>query len=446
MLASDQKNDACLPLSSVVSQADFRCELSIAHQAMHEAGRPYSVFFVNLDGFRVINESFGHGVGDSLLSEIGSRLRAVFRPEDTVAHFGADEFAILAQGMSTLPEIDSLAQRVQQAVGRPCTISDGQYTFSASLGVVRAASHYSEPEELLRDASVALSQARAMGRARHQVFDAAAHAASCPIVGLERDLHAAIANSELELFYQPVVSLTTRAMRGFEALLRWRRPGHGLVPPLSFVPVAERNGLIIPIGRWVVRQAARQLRAWKDQFPEMDLSMAVNVSSQQVSQSDLARDVESTLDEFSLDGRHLELEITESAVFANAVAAKDVMDQLRQLGVRLSIDDFGTGYASLSQLFTCSFDTLKIDRLFVEQIGECDDKSLLFVEAMVRLARQLDMTVIAEGIESAQQLILLEQLGCDLGQGYYFSAPTPAEDIADMLQNASVAIDRAVGV
>lgn len=433
-------------MTSVVSQADFRYELSIDHEKMREGGRPFSVLFVNLDGFRVVNEFFGHGAGDSLLSEIGSRLRAVLRPEDTVAHFGADEFAILARGLSTLPEINSLAQRVQRVIGRSCCLGGRCCTFSASIGAARAAPQYREPEELLRDASIALSRARDMGRARHQVFDAATHAVSCPLIGLERDLHAALADNEFELHFQPLLSLTTKNLRGFEALLRWRRPGHGVVPPLDFIPVAERNGLIVPIGQWVVRQAACQLRTWMDVFPSLDLTMAVNVSSQQVSQSDLATDVESVLDEYSLEGHHLELEITETAVSANATAAQDVMDQLRRCGVRLSIDDFGTGYASLSQLFKCSFDTLKIDRLFVDQIGEGDGKSLLFVEVMIRLARDLGLTVIAEGIENELQLALLEQLDCDLGQGFYFSRPMPAEEATEYVRGACPATLDAVGV
>jgi len=403
---------------------------------MHRNGGSFIVLFINLDGFRSVNESLGHTVGDQLLLEVSRRLCDAMRPQDVVAHFGADEFTVLAKDVSNLPDVESIIQRIQRSLGRPYNLGEEQLSFSASIGVVISSEHYENPDAILRDASIAVHRAKSLGKARHQIFDVSMHQQALLRLGLEGDLRRAIEQDEFELYYQPFISLPTDEIVGFEALIRWNRPGHGIVEPQEFIPVAEKNGLIVPMGSWVLRQGCRQICNWLKQFPDQNLSLGINVASLQISQSDLVGEVTELLRKHQLDAQSLELEITESGIVENPIAAADVMQTLNQMGVQLSIDDFGTGYSSLSQLYRFPFDTLKIDRLFISQLCDPDDDSSVFVEAILQLAKNLGMIVIAEGIETGDQLRKLKDMGCDIGQGYFFSKPVSRDDATALLERS----------
>ena len=294
---------------------------------------------------------------------------------------------------------------------------------------------YEGPDEILRDADTALHRAKAMGKARHQIFDVSMHQQALLRLGFEGDLRRAVDQEEFELHYQPLICLKTRQIIGFEALIRWRRPGHGLVPPDEFISVAEQTGLIVPIGRWVLREGCRQLHQWQSQFPQQRLRMGINVASLQISQDDLVGQVAQALEDFELEASDLELEITESGIIENPVATAEVLEEIRRRGVRLSIDDFGTGYSSLSQLHRYKFDTLKIDRTFIDKLGEHEDNSELFVKTIVGLAKNLDMDIVAEGIETEEQIRTIEDLDCEIGQGYFFSRPLDPDAATSFLQN-----------
>jgi len=394
----------------------------------------FIVLFINLDGFRPVNESLGYKLGDELLLEVSRRLRSTVRPHDVVAHFGADEFIILARDVASLPHIDSVIQRIQQTIGRQYDVGGKLLAFSASIGVVISSENYNTPDEILRDASIAVHRAKSLGKARHQIFDVSMHQHALLRLGLEGDLRRAIEQDEFELFYQPFISMATEEVIGFEALIRWDRPGVGFVSPQNFIPVAEKNGLIVPIGSWVLRQGCKQLCHWKKQFPDLDLSIAINVASSQFSQGNLVGEVSDLLQEYQLDASSLKLEITESGIVENPIAEADVMQALNLMGIQLSIDDFGTGYSSLSQLYRFPFDILKIDRLFINQLCDRDDNSSVFVEAIILLAKNLGMRVVAEGIETDEQLRTLQHMDCDIGQGFLFSKPLSCDNATLLLE------------
>jgi EAL domain-containing protein (putative c-di-GMP-specific phosphodiesterase class I) len=319
-------------------------------------------------------------------------------------------------------------------LSEPFNVGGKKLLFSSSIGVAINSQNYKQSDEMLRDANTALHRAKSLGKARHQIFDVSMHQHAMQRLGLEGDLRRAIVEGEFELYYQPFISLETEQIVGFEALIRWQRPGHGTVLPQEFISVAEENGLIVPLGSWVLREGCRQIHEWKTRFPAQRLKIGINVASQQISQSDLVGEVTQALQDFDLDAADLELEVTESGIIENPVAAADAMKEIHRLGVRLSIDDFGTGYSSLSQLYRYQFDVLKIDRSFISQLCAEDDNSLLFVRTILRLAKDQGMSVVAEGIETEEQLRKLQELECDIGQGYYFSRPLPRDEATKLLE------------
>lgn len=409
--------------------------LQCALDELDSRGKAFATLFINLDGFGTVNESLGHDLGDQLLLELGHRLSSAVRPHDIVAHFGADEFTLIAKDVEELTVVESILHRVQHCVSHPFQLNEQQVSLSASIGVVLSSSHQTTPREIIRDASTAVNRAKSLGRARHVIFDASMHRQALQHLGLAVDLRRALDQDEFELYYQPLVSLETTRVLGFEALIRWNRPGHGMVAPDKFIPIAERNGLIEPIGRWVLQQGCMQLRQWTSQYPGQEISLSINVASLQISQTDLVGELIDLLEQYHLDPHNLKLEITESGIIDNPVAAAEVMHELHQLGAGLSIDDFGAGYSSLSQLYRLPFDTLKIDRLFIGQLCDEDDHSALFVEAILLLANNLGMSVVAEGIETDEQMLKLREMGCDIGQGYLFSKPLSCEQATDLLKN-----------
>nr|WP_155750618.1 EAL domain-containing protein [Scytonema sp. UIC 10036] len=396
----------------------------------------FAVLFINLDRFKIINESLGYQVGDQLLKNTAKRLKAGVRSRGTVARVGGDEFAILLLNMSHTSEATQLADELQQQISQPFH-KDGQEIFtSISIGIAFNQSELNyHPVELLRDAHIAMYRAKDLGKARHQVFATGMHTQVIKRFQLEADLRRGIDLEELYLVYQPIVSLITEKIAGFEALVRWNHPKYGFVPPLEFVSVAEETGLIIPLGKWIFQVACRQLSIWQAQFPASPpLMMSINLSGQQLTQPDLVEYVEQSLKKTGLDGRSVKLEITESVAMKDVEAAISVMLRLRSLNLRLSIDDFGTGYSSLSYLHRFPVNTLKIDRSFVSRMEDTDEDAAI-VQTIVMLSHSLGMDIVAEGVETVEQKAKLQALNCEYGQGYFFSKPVDSNTATALLQS-----------
>jgi diguanylate cyclase (GGDEF)-like protein/PAS domain S-box-containing protein len=429
-LLHDAFHDA---LTGLPNRALFMDHVKMAIQRSRRSGdRLFAALFLDLDRFKIINDSLGHMVGDQLLVGIAHRLEACLRPGDTVARLGGDEFTILLEDLSGNEDALEVARRVQEAVTQPFNIGGHEVFTTASIGIALSTTGYERAEDLLRDADTAMYRAKMQGKKRHVVFDKAMHDRAMELLQLETDLRRAIQRREFFLNYQPIVSLETGKVSSFEALVRWRHPERGLVMPGEFISVAEETGLIIPLGQWVLAEACRQMREWQKHYLiDEDVTMSVNLSSRQFSQADLIEQVSSVLRETGLPALNLKLEITESMVMENFDTAIQMLTQLRNLGVGLSIDDFGTGYSSLSYLHRFPIDTLKIDRSFVTQMTDNTENAEI-VRTIVTLARSLGMNVIAEGVETRAQLTQLRDLGCDFGQGYLFSKAVGAPAALDL--------------
>ena len=415
-------------------------------QALARAGRSgqrVAVLYLDLDDFKVVNDSLGHDAGDELLVAVAERLRDCLRPEDTVARLGGDEFAVLVEDAEDAAAAARVAERIGEALREaPFEVRDRRMTVGASVGVVLADEQRRGAEDLLRGADLAMYEAKDRGKAGHAVFDPETERRFLRRVELEDGLRRALKRGEFALRYQPVVALDTGRTVGFEALVRWERPGRGLVAPSEFVPLAEENGLIVPIGRWVLREACRQARRWQSPLPGSEGPppiVGVNLSARQLSHPDLVEDVADALAAAGLDPERLTLEITEGAVVGDEERHVDALRRLRGLGVRLAIDDFGVGYSSLSYLRRLPAGLLKIDRSFVEEIGDGDrgdDKEVpdeVLLSGVLGLAKGLGMRTLAEGVETAGQAARLRELGCDLAQGFLFSGPLTAEAAAKFL-------------
>src|SRR5919205_1596733 len=423
-LLHDAFHDA---LTGLPNRALFMDHVKMAIQRSRRSGeRLFAALFLDLDRFKIINDSLGHMVGDQLLVGIAHRLEACLRPGDTVARLGGDEFTILLEDLATTEDAIDVALRVQEAVTQPFNIGGHEVFTTVSIGIALSNTGYERAEDLLRDADTAMYRAKMEGKKRHVVFDKAMHDRAMELLQIETDLRRAITRKEFFLNYQPIVSLETGKVASFEALVRWRHPERGLVMPGEFISVAEETGLIIPLGQWVLGEACRQMREWQRLYDFTDsVTMSVNLSSRQFSQADLIEQISSALRETGLRPASLKLEITESMVAENMDTAISMLTQLRGLGVGLSIDDFGTGYSSLSYLHRFPIDTLKIDRSFVTQMTDNSENAEI-VRTIVTLARSLDMAVVAEGVETGDQLRQLGELGGDYGQGYPFSRPLGA--------------------
>jgi diguanylate cyclase (GGDEF)-like protein len=415
-------------LTDLANRALFmdHLQLALARAKRHE-NYQFAVLFLDLDRFKVINDSLGHVVGDKLLVGIARRLETAMRPGDTVSRLGGDEFTILLDDLGDAGEAGAVAERLLKELAMPYNLGGHEVFTSVSIGVALSATGYQSPEEILRDADTAMYRAKQLGKARYEVFDQTMHTRAVDRLEMERDLRRAVERRELFLQYQPIVSLDTGTVRGFEALVRWQHPERGLIPPAKFIPVAEETGMIIPIGLWVLGEACRQIRRWQGLCPaDEPLTMNVNLSGKQFMQPDLLEQIEAVLRETGLDPRSLKLEITESVVMENIETATRTLERLRALGVELSIDDFGTGYSSLSYLQRFPVSTLKIDRSFVSRMTESDGTAEI-VRTIMRLAQNLGMDVVAEGVETECQRAQLSALECEFGQGYYFSRPMDGE-------------------
>ncbi|WP_458652006.1 EAL domain-containing protein [Sivoneniella epilithica] len=384
-----------------------------------------AVLLLGLDSFKTINDSLGHQRADKLLIAIAQRLQTCLRSHDELARVGGDEFAILLQPVRDKDEVGHLADHLQKQLKLPFNLNGQDIFTTASVGIVWYQANQSyQPEEVMRDAHTAMNQAKASGKAGYQMFISGMRVQVMTRMQLEIDLRGAIDRQEFQLHYQPFICLATGKIAGFEALLRWQHPQRGFVHPLEFIPVAEETDLIIPIGAWVIEEACRQLKIWQNQFPSNDpLVVSVNLSSKQfVQPDDLVHQIEQTLHDTDIDGHCLKLEITESIAMTNVEPTIALLLRLKALNLQLSIDDFGTGYSSLSYLHQFPTDTIKVDRSFVSRMGfECED--IHIVKTIIMLGHNLGMYIVAEGVETAEQLALLRSLQCEYGQGYFFAKP-----------------------
>jgi diguanylate cyclase (GGDEF)-like protein/PAS domain S-box-containing protein len=405
------------------------------------SGSPVGILFLDLDHFKLINDSLGHHAGDALLRAVAPRLRAHLRPGDIVARFGGDEFGILIDRLADEGEAVAIADRVAAAFAHPFSIDRVDHFVSASIGiaVARAADQRAVNAELLiRDADAAMYRAKESGRARCVLFDAEMRAGAMRRLEVERELRHALDRDELTLHYQPVVNLRTGEITGLEALVRWRHPERGLLDPAEFVSIAEDSGLIDPIGRWVQERACRQALEWHQLRPDSrPFDVAVNLSARQVAHRDLPATVEEIISRTGLDPVHLRLEITESVLVEESATAITSLEALNEIGVRLVLDDFGTGYSSLAYLNRFPFHALKIDRSFVDALGIEQERTAI-VEAIIGMARALSLEVIAEGVESEVQLAELSRLGCDYAQGHLFHAAMPEREVSRLIAEGAL--------
>jgi len=395
----------------------------------------FAVLFIDLDRFKIVNDTMGHEMGDNLLIELSERLKECVRAVDTVARIGGDEFAVLLDGITNQEIVIEIADRIQTLLSQPFDLDGQEFFTSASIGISFSSLGYESPEDILRDADTAMYRAKANGKARYEIFDLAMHTRAVEALKLENDLRQGIERGEILSHYQPIISLQTGKVAGFEALARWQHPELGLIFPVDFIPLAEETGLIIPLGMTILKEACQKLRQWQLMFnTEKPLTMSINLSAKQFAQKNLVEAIRRIIRDADIEPDCIRLEITESIVMENAFAAIDTLKQLKSIGVQLSIDDFGTGYSSLSYLHRFPFDILKIDRSFVNRMNT-DNDSLSIVETIVTLAKKLNKSIVAEGVEHNQQQEMLTALLCDYGQGYLFSKPFDADSAREFLQN-----------
>jgi Amt family ammonium transporter len=450
---------------SVVSIADIselkEAEKQIYHQAFHDSltnlpnralfmeylimaikrGKrrkiySFAVIYLDIDRFKLINDSLGHNIGDKLLVEFANRMQDMLRDIDTLARFGGDEFVILLEDIEDENYAVLIAERLQKSLKSPFEIKGNDIYAPASFGIVLNTKIYDDPEIIIRNADAAMYHAKEKGRSQFKIFDKTLHEKALNLLQIETDLRKAIENKEFDLYYQPIVSLDNISIVGFEALIRWNHPTRGLVYPDSFIPVAEETGLIIPIGRWVLKKACRDLRRWDEQVEsKLPLFMSVNISSKQFLRPSLIDDIKAILDETGLSPDKLKLEITETALMEDVHETIPLIQRLKDLGVQIVIDDFGTGYSSMSYLQQLPIDTLKVDQSFISRIeNSSDDENKNIVETIVSLALKLGLKVVAEGVETNKQHSVLSQMNCQMAQGYLFSRPLKKEKMDELIK------------
>lgn len=393
----------------------------------------FAVLFLDLDRFKIINDSLGHRVGDQLLIEIARRLETALRPGDLVARSGGDEFVVLIDHLREEHDVAYVAERIQKILSVPITLDEREVFSTVSIGITMSSSLSECAEDLLRDADTAMHRAKLNGKARFEIFDPQMREQALRIMQMETDLRRALSREEFVLYYQPIISFESGRLAGFEALIRWNHPLRGFVGPAEFIPIAEDNGLINPIGRWVLQEACRQMREWQRKFPGgLPLTISVNLSGKQFSQPNLIEMIAGILQETQLPASFLKLEITETVIMENSDSAAEMLNEIKALGSQLAIDDFGTGYSSFSHLHRFPIDTLKIDRAFVSRMDTSRESSEI-VRTILSLAHNLKMSVVAEGVETSAQIKQLRNLGCEYGQGYFLHRPMPAADAGQLI-------------
>lgn len=393
----------------------------------------FALLFLDLDRFKNINDSLGHSVGDELLVLIANKLSEIVRPGDTVARLGGDEFAILLPEVNNLSMVTHIADRVLSECAMPLEINGHEICTTVSIGIALGTERYTSSHEVLRDADIAMYWAKSEGKACYEIFDREMHRRVVKLQRLELELRQAVEKNEFVIHYQPIVSLTHNNMVGFEALIRWNHPERGLVPPIEFISTAEETGLIVPLGWWTLREACKQAKLWQQEFPsDPPLSISVNVSGKLFNQPDMMSNLRNILSDTGLPAESLRLEITESVLLDHADVSVAKLAELRNLGVGLHVDDFGTGYSSLSYLQKFNYDTLKIDRSFVNQMQHNNGSSAI-VQSIIALGKLLKMNIIAEGVESRDQLARLRELECPQVQGFLFSKPMDSDTATRLL-------------
>jgi diguanylate cyclase (GGDEF)-like protein/PAS domain S-box-containing protein len=450
---------------SVVSLADItelkEAERQIYHQAFHDTltGLPnralfmehlnmavkrakrrdeyrFAVLYLDIDRFKLVNDSLGHSVGDRLISAFADRIQESLRDIDTLGRFGGDEFVILLEDIENSEYASGVADRLQQELKRPFMVEGKEVFAPASFGVVLNTRDYEEAEDIIRDADAAMYHAKENGKAQYKIFDKTLHKKALHLLERETDLRKAIQRDEFENHYQPIVDLRTSSLVGFEALIRWNHPQLGLIYPGSFISIAEETGLIVPMTQLIAQRACGDLCHWQDQLQdELKLTMNINLSSKHFLSPTLLEDIKKILNTTGMPPEQLKLEITETALMEDADETIRLVHRLKDLGLKLVIDDFGTGYSSLSYLQRLPIDTLKVDRSFVSRITSEPDGNRNIVEAIISLAHRLEMVVVAEGVETEEQLSILREMNCQFGQGYLFSKPLNKSNADQLIEN-----------
>jgi diguanylate cyclase (GGDEF)-like protein len=425
------------PLTGLANRRLFADRLSQRLTPSGAERTPFALLYIDLDNFKSLNDGYGHSTGDELLERVARRLEGAARPADSVARLGGDEFAVLVPGVSDEAACERITARFLAALGEPFAIGGRQLTIEATVGYALAGGDES-PDELLRNADLAMYAAKRLGKGRAQAFHPSMHTAMVEQVALEQDLRVALERGELSLAYQPIIDIDSDTIVGVESLCRWQHPKRGLIPPATFIPLAEESGQIVPLGRWVLNETCRQVKEWQQQQP---LFASVNVSVVQLDDTDLVDDVARALADTGLAPQSLLLEVTETALSGRPAAAAATLMRLTELGVRVAIDDFGAGHSSLARLRSLHANVLKIDRSFINDML-ADPDAAIMVRSVVDLAESLGLTVVAEGIERAEQLTALRALGCDLAQGYHLGVPMPTDAFSALLNDAAQASTR----
>jgi diguanylate cyclase (GGDEF)-like protein/PAS domain S-box-containing protein len=427
------------PLTGLPNRYAFVDRLGMALQRTKRGkeDRKVGVLFMDLDGFKNVNDSLGHEAVDRVLVAVAERLKNRLRPEDVLARFGGDEFAVLLEEETDASEALRVAQRIAESLREPFTVNDHQVNLSTSVGIALGSAHTNDdPERMLRNADAAMYRAKEQGPGRYAALDPAMQTRAQERLELETELRRALEQGEFVLYYQPEVSLHNGSMVGFEALLRWQHPERGLLTPSAFLPLAEETDLIVPIGRWVLEEACQQAKRWEEKYPSAPpTTMEVNLSSRQLARRGLVRTIEEALTRAGVEAPTLALDLTETTLIKALEDDAQALDALKKMGIRLYLDDFGTGYSSLSYLRRLPVDLVKVDRPFVKWLGEKATDTAL-VRMIIDLCHTLGVEVLAMGVETSEQAALLRDMGCDLGQGYYFAGPLPGEELAEQLPKA----------
>jgi diguanylate cyclase (GGDEF)-like protein/PAS domain S-box-containing protein len=430
-----QQHDALHdPLTGLANRTLFldRVQLTMARQQRHSELN-FAVMFLDLDRFKAVNDNLGHASGDDLLVRMASRLRACFRPEDTVARFGGDEFAILLEDVTNISDVIRIAERAQRDIRLPIELNGHEIFISASIGIAFGTLDHTSPEQILRDADFAMYQAKSNGHARHEVFDGSMHVHVAAQMRKEQDLKTALENKEFEVWYQPIYRLASGEIEGFEALLRWRRPDGEFIPPQEFLSTAEETGLIVPIGLFVLEQACQQLSRWAAALPDAKPSIDVNLSSRQFRDPNLIARLAELLAKWKVAPGQLRLEVSETAVNQDPEGALAVFQGLADLKVSAALDNFGAGLASMNHFIRLPIDLVKVDRRLIAYLP-IPGKQAAILQTIFDLGRMLDVRMLAEGIERKDQLDALLKFGCDLGQGHFLSSPVPQEKAQELLE------------